>query len=121
MPNILQHTDLQRQVVEYNTVEMGTSTLYNIVFPPFKAAKDAGVKTVMNSFNEINGIPATASGFLQRDILKSAWDFDGFIVSDWDSIGELHEHGLAETDAARCITCFKCRVRYGYGIGLLCQ
>ena len=79
---------------------MGTSTLYNIVFPPFKAAKDAGVKTFMNSFNEINGIPATASGFLQRDILKSAWDFDGFIVSDWDSIGELHEHGLAETDAA---------------------
>ena len=78
---------------------MGTSTLYNIVFPPFKAAKDAGVKTFMNSFNEINGIPATASGFLQRDILKSAWDFDGFIVSDWDSIGELHEHGLAETDA----------------------
>jgi beta-glucosidase len=83
---------------EYNTVDIGTSTLHNIVFPPFKAAKDAGVKTFMNSFNEINGIPATASRFLQRDILKEAWGFDGFIVSDWDSIGELHEHGVAETD-----------------------
>ena len=51
---------------EYNTVDMGTSTLYNIVFPPFKAAKDAGVKTFMNSFNEINGMPATASGFTTR-------------------------------------------------------
>ena len=83
---------------EYNTVDMGTSTLYNIVFPPFKAAKDAGVKTFMNSFNEINGIPATASGFLQRDILKSAWDLMGLLFPVGFHWG-THEHGLAETDA----------------------
>ncbi len=84
---------------EYNTVDIGTSTLYNTVLPPFKAALDAGVKTFMNSFSEVNGIPATASAFLQRDILKGLWNFKGFVVSDWDSIGELHEHGVAETDA----------------------
>ena len=62
MPSILQHTDFAEAGKEYNTVDMGTSTLYN-TFPPFKAAKDAGVKTFMNSFNEINGIPATVMVF----------------------------------------------------------
>ncbi len=74
---------------EYNKADIGTSTLYNIVLPPFKAAVDAGVKTFMNSFNELNGVPATASKFLQRDILKGKWGFDGFVVSDWGSIGEI--------------------------------
>ncbi|RYF85678.1 MAG: glycosyl hydrolase, partial [Chitinophagaceae bacterium] len=55
---------------DYNTVDVGTSTLYNVIFPPFKAAVESDVKTVMNSFNVINGIPATANKFLQRDILK---------------------------------------------------
>ena len=81
---------------EYNKADIGTSTLHNIVLPPFKAAADAGVKTFMNAFNEINAIPATASTFLQRDILKNKWNFNGFVVSDWESVKELIIHGFAE-------------------------
>jgi len=81
---------------EYNTVDIGTSTLYNIVFPPFKAAADAGVKTFMNSFNELNGIPATGNIFLQREILKKQWNFNGFIVSDWASIAEMIPWGFSQ-------------------------
>ncbi|WP_052752872.1 beta-glucosidase BglX [Kordia zhangzhouensis] len=81
---------------EYNTVDIGTSTLYNTVLPPFKAAADSGVKTFMNSFNELNGVPVTGSEFLQRDILKGAWDFDGFVVSDWASINEIIFWGHAK-------------------------
>jgi beta-glucosidase len=81
---------------DYNTVDVGTSTLYNVIFPPFKAAVDNDVKTVMNSFNVLNGIPATANKFLQRDILKSKWNFGGFIVSDWGSGVEMIDHGFSE-------------------------
>ena len=81
---------------DYNTVDIGTSTLYNIVFPPFKAAVDADVKTFMNSFNILNGVPATANSFLQRNILKEKWNFNGFIVSDWGSGGEMMAHGFAK-------------------------
>ena len=80
---------------DYNTADVGLSTLYNTILPPFKAAKDAGVKTFMNSFNELNGIPATGDKFLQRDILKGKWEFDGFMVSDWGSIMEMIDHGFA--------------------------
>ncbi len=80
---------------DYNTVDVGTSTLYNVILPPFKAAKDAGARTFMNSFNDLNGIPATGSAFLQRDILKGRWGFDGFVVSDWGSINEMIEHRYA--------------------------
>lgn len=81
---------------DYNTVDVGTSTLYNIIFPPFQASIDAGVKTFMNSFNELNGVPATGNKFLQRDILKRDWNFGGFVVSDWGSISEMIAHGHAE-------------------------
>ncbi|MBC7722053.1 MAG: glycoside hydrolase family 3 C-terminal domain-containing protein, partial [Pedobacter sp.] len=81
---------------DYNTADVGTSTLYNIIFPPFKAAVDADVKTVMNSFNVLNGIPATANKFLQRDILKDKWQFNGFVVSDWGSGKEMIDHGFAK-------------------------
>lgn len=80
---------------DYNTVDIGTSTLYNIVFPPFKAAVDSNVLTVMNSFNILNGIPATANKFLQRDILKGKWKFKGFVISDWGSGAEMIAHGFA--------------------------
>ena len=60
---------------DYNTADIGDNTLHNIVLPPFKAAVDAGVKTFMNSFNELNGIPATADAYLQRDILKGRLEF----------------------------------------------
>jgi beta-glucosidase len=88
---------------DYNTVDISELTLRNVVLPPFKAAVDAGVATLMNSFNEIGGTPATASVHLQREILKGEWGFDGFVVSDWGSIGELIPHGVAKDarEAAR--------------------
>lgn len=81
---------------DYNTVDVGTSTLYNSILPPFKAAVDADVKTFMNSFNTLNDIPATGNKFLQRDILKAEWNFGGFVVSDWGSITEMIVHGYAK-------------------------
>ncbi|MDH7446761.1 beta-glucosidase BglX [Aquimarina sp. 2201CG14-23] len=81
---------------DYNTVDVGISTLNNIIFPPFRAANQANVKTFMNSFNELNGIPATGNKMLQRDILKQDWKFNGFIVSDWGSITEMIAHGYAK-------------------------
>ncbi|MES1222771.1 MAG: glycoside hydrolase family 3 C-terminal domain-containing protein, partial [Bacteroidota bacterium] len=74
---------------------MSERTLWETYLPPFKAAADAGVATFMNSFNDMNGIPATANAYLQRDILKGKWNFKGFVVSDWGSIGEMVEHGYA--------------------------
>ncbi|MEC4005466.1 beta-glucosidase BglX [Flavobacterium sp. SUN052] len=84
---------------DYNTVDISNSTLYNVVLPPFKAANDAGVRTFMNSFNILNGVPATGNSFLQRDILKGKWKFNGFIVTDWASIREMKNHGFAKDDA----------------------
>ncbi len=81
---------------DYNTVDMSNSTLFNIVLPPFAAAEEAGIRTFMNSFNILNGVPATASSFLQRDILKGKWKFDGFVVTDWGSIKEMVTHGYAK-------------------------
>ena len=84
---------------DYNTVDISNSKLYNTVLPPFKAATDAGVRTFMNSFNILNGIPATGNSFLQRDILKGKWKFDGFVVSDWASVREMITHGFAKDGA----------------------
>ncbi|PRX54116.1 beta-glucosidase BglX [Flagellimonas meridianipacifica] len=81
---------------EYNTVDIGTSTLFNTVLPTFKAAVDADVKTVMNGFNILNGIPVTGDVFLQRDVLKGKWGFEGFVISDWASIAEMAPHGFAK-------------------------
>jgi len=80
---------------DYNTVDIGTATLYDVVFPPFLASIEAGVKTFMNSFNELNGIPATGNRYLQREVLKGDWGFKGFVVSDWGSVNELVPHGYA--------------------------
>ncbi len=79
---------------DYNTVDMGSSTLHNIVLPPFKAAAEAGVATFMNGFNELNGVPVTGNRFLQRQLLKELWNWSGFVVSDWASIGEMVTHGF---------------------------
>ncbi len=80
---------------DYNTVDIGMSTLYNVVFPPFQASVEENVATFMNAFNIVNGIPATGNEWLQRDILKKEWGFDGFIVSDWGSGQEMIAHGYA--------------------------
>lgn len=81
---------------DYNTVDISEHTLQNVILPPFKASVDAGVRTFMNSFNDLNGIPATGNKFLQRKILKGNWQFDGFVVSDWGSINEMIPHGYAK-------------------------
>jgi beta-glucosidase len=81
---------------DYNSVDMSERTLWEIYLPPFKAAADAGAATFMNSFNDLNGIPATGNKYLQRDILKGKWNFKGFVVSDWGSIGEMINHGFAK-------------------------
>lgn len=80
---------------DYNTVDVSGSTLHNIILPPFRATVDAGVATFMNAFNELNGIPANADPYLQRTLLKGDWGFEGFVVSDWGSIGEIETHGRA--------------------------
>lgn len=81
---------------DYNSVDMSLRQLWEVYLPPFKAASDAGAATFMNSFNDINGVPATASSYLQRDILKEKWNFKGFVVSDWGSIREMVPHGYAK-------------------------
>ena len=81
---------------EYNTVDVSNETLYNIIFPPFKTAVNSGVRSFMNAFNQLNGVPATGNKFLQREILKNQWSFPGFVVSDWGSIKELVTHGFAK-------------------------
>ncbi|GAB2861420.1 glycoside hydrolase family 3 protein [Hymenobacter ruber] len=88
---------------EYNAVDISEQQLWETYLPPFRAAAEAGVATFMNSFNTLNGIPATGNAYLQRDILKGQWRYPGFVVSDWGSIGELANWGYAadKTDAAQ--------------------
>lgn len=80
---------------DYNTVDLSPATLHDVVLPPFRAAVEAGAATVMTSFNEIAGLPSVASAQLQREILKGAWQFPGFVVSDWGAIRETIPHGFA--------------------------
>lgn len=81
---------------DYNSVDMSLRQLHEVYLPPFKAAADAGAATFMNSFNDLNGIPATGNKYLQRDILKGEWKFKGFVVSDWGSVGEMIHHGFSK-------------------------
>lgn len=84
---------------DYNTVDMSYRVLNEIYLPPFKAAVDAGVGTFMNSFNELDGVPATGNTYLVKETLKDKWRFRGFVVSDWNSIGEMIIHGVARDTA----------------------
>ncbi len=79
---------------DYDMVDMSPNRMYQEYLPPYKAAVDAGAGSVMSSFNDINGIPATANKWLLTDLLRGEWGFDGFTVSDYTSVGELTEHGL---------------------------
>ena len=81
---------------EYNTVSVGRNVLHNTILPPFKSAVDAGSATFMNAFNDVDGIPATSNEYLLREMLFKQWGYDGVVVSDWNSIGELVFHGTAE-------------------------
>ncbi len=83
---------------DYNTVDISERTLREVYLPPFKAAiVDAGAGTIMSAFNELSGIPTSANYFTLHDILREEWGFEGFVVSDWNSIGELINHGIAGT------------------------
>jgi len=81
---------------DYNTVDVGTNTLWNVILPPFEAAAKAGVGTFMNSFNDLNGIPANGDYYLQTTVLKEEWGFNGFIISDWGSIRQMINHGFSK-------------------------
>ena len=87
---------------DYNTTDLSENTLREIYLPPFKAAVDAGVGTLMSSFNAINGVPASADAFTLTKVLRDEWKFDGFVVSDYTSVRELINHGIAgnEEEAA---------------------
>lgn len=79
---------------DYNTVDMSRYRMYNEYFPPYKAAVDAGTGSVMSSFNLVDGIPATENKWLLTDVLRDQWNFGGFVVTDYGSIGEIVVHGL---------------------------
>ena len=81
---------------DYNSVDMSERMLHEVYLPPFKAALDAGVATFMNAFNDLNGVPATGNRYLQRTLLKGQWKFNGFVVSDWGSVGEMIAHGFVQ-------------------------
>lgn len=81
---------------DYNSVDMSERLLHEVYLPPFKAALDAGVATFMNSFNDLNGVPATGNRYLQSTLLKEQWKFKGFVVSDWGSVGEMIAHGYVQ-------------------------
>jgi len=81
---------------DYGTTDMSRVRMFNEYLPPYKAAVDAGVGTVMASFNEVDGIPATASKFLMTDVLRKLWGFKGFVVTDYTGINEMIEHGMGD-------------------------
>ena len=81
---------------DYNTVDMSRIRMYNDYFPPYKAAIDAGVGSVMASFNEVDGIPATGNKWLLTDVLRNQWNFSGFLVTDYTGINEMIAHGMGD-------------------------
>src|SRR2546425_854561 len=83
---------------DYNTTDMSEQTLREVYFPPFKAAVDAGVGTLMSAFNDLNGVPTSANPFTLTTVLRGEWKFDGFVVSDYTAVKELINHGIAAND-----------------------
>jgi len=81
---------------DYNTTDMSRVRMYNEYLPPYKAAADAGAGSMMASFNEVDGIPATANKFLMTDVLRKQWGFKGFVVTDYTGINEMVDHGLGD-------------------------
>lgn len=81
---------------DYNTVDMSRIRMYNEYFPPYKAAIEAGVSTVMTSFNEVDGVPATGNKWLMTELLRREWGFNGFTVTDFTAIPEMVNHGIGD-------------------------
>ncbi len=90
---------------DYNSTDMSLNRMYNEYLPPYKAAFDAGAGSAMSSFNDINGVPATANRWLMTDLLRKQWGFNGFVVTDYTAIDELVQHGIGDiqTVAARAL------------------
>ena len=88
---------------DYNTTDMSRVRMFNEYLPPYKAAVDAGVGTVMASFNEVDGIPATGNKFLMTDVLRKRWGFKGFVVSDYTGINEMIAHGMGDLQAVSAL------------------
>lgn len=95
---------------DYNDVDISLQTLHDVYLAPFKAGVDAGAATLMSAFNSINGVPASGNRYLLWEVLREQWGFEGFIISDWDSVMELKQHGYAEDD--------KDAVCKGFGAGV---
>ena len=81
---------------DYNATDMGEITLRQVYLEPYRAAVEAGAATMMSSFNSINGIPATANHFIQTQVLRNEWGFNGFVVSDWGAVAELISHSIGD-------------------------
>ena len=88
---------------EYNTVDMSRIKMYEYYLPPYKAAIDAGTASVMSSFNEIDGVPATGNKWLLTDLLRKQWGFKGFVVSDYTSLSEMSNHGVGDYAAVSAL------------------
>jgi beta-glucosidase len=91
---------------DYNTTEISEHTLREVYLPPFYAALDAGAATIMSAFNPLNGVPATANPFTLTEVLRNEWKFPGLTVSDWDAVGELIAHGIANDGEAAALKAF---------------
>lgn len=89
---------------DYNTTDMSLDRMYNEYLPPYKAAVDAGAGSVMTSFNDINGVPATANKWLMTDLLRKQWGFTGFVVTDYTAVNELTDHGLGDLQAVSALS-----------------
>ena len=83
---------------DYNTVDMSRLTMYNYYLPPYKAAVDAGVQSIMTSFNEIESVPSTGNKWLLTDLLRKQWGFNGFVVTDYTAINEMIDHGMGDKE-----------------------
>jgi len=81
---------------DYHTVDMSRQRMYNEYFPPYRAAIDAGVGTVMTAFNEVDGVPASANKWLMTEVLRNQWGFEGFVVTDYTAINEMIDHGIGD-------------------------
>ncbi len=88
---------------DYNSVDMSKIRMYNEYMPPYKAAIDAGVGSIMTSFNDVDGVPASANKWLLTDLLRNDWKFDGFVVSDYTSVNEMSAHGLGDLQAVSAL------------------
>ncbi|MFA4871161.1 MAG: beta-glucosidase BglX [Pedobacter sp.] len=89
---------------DYNTTDMSLDRMYNEYLPPYKAALDAGAGSIMTSFNDINGVPATANKWLMTDLLRKEWGFKGFVVTDYTAVNELIDHGLGDLQAVSALS-----------------